>query len=69
MDEICGHMISPQKPSGYWTKKMCFNEVQKFKTIKLFRKESPSAYATAHRNGWMDEFFPKNKRVKRKGNS
>lgn len=69
MDEVCGHMILSQKPSGYWTKKMCFNEVLKFKTIKLFRKESPSAYAAAHRNGWMHEFFPKNKIVKRKVNS
>ncbi len=68
MEEICRHMISTQKPSGYWTKRMCFNEVQKLKTIKLFRKESPSAYQSAHRNGWMDQFFPKNKRVKRKGN-
>ena len=62
LNEICSHMIASQKPRGYWTKNACVMEAQKFKTIKLFRKKSNSAYATAHRNGWLNEICAHMKR-------
>ena len=54
-------MISPQKPKRYWNKERCKEEASKYNRRVDFQKESGSAYGVALRNGWLDEFFPKNK--------
>ncbi len=56
LDEICAHMISPQKPSGYWTKERLQKEALKYKTRTEFFKKSSSAYDVSRKNGWLDEF-------------
>lgn len=61
LDEICTHMISSQKPPGYWTKDLCRSEAHKFKNRFHFRKGSPGAYGAARKNGWLDDFYPKTK--------
>ena len=49
-------MSPKRKQSGYWTKERCIIESKKYQTKKDFRKESPSAYTIAMRNGWYKEF-------------
>jgi hypothetical protein len=58
MDELCSHMIGI-KPMRYWGYERCKEEALKFKTRGEFQKGSMTAYVTCHKNGWMDEFFPK----------
>lgn len=55
LPDICGHMISSQKPHGYWSKERCAAEAKKYKYRGDFQKHSPSAYVIALRNGWLDE--------------
>lgn len=55
LDTICAHMPKTNKPSGYWTKNRCFREAQKNKRMSEFRKNCPSAFNIAWRNGWIDE--------------
>ncbi len=54
-DEISSHMKVNKKPSGYWinNKERCFNEAVKYKTRNEFRIESPSAYSTGYKMGWL----------------
>ena len=61
LDEATSHMVRKSKPKGYWTKERCIEEVLKFKTKKEFRKKESGAYTIAHREGWIDDLFPKNK--------
>jgi hypothetical protein len=60
MDEICSHMITTRKPTGYWTKENCKEEAKKYKTRSKFRSGCNSAYVKSSKEGWMDEIFPKN---------
>jgi putative NADPH-quinone reductase len=55
IDEICSHMLELHKPNNYWTKERCQEEALKYNSKGEFRKNSPSAYDTSHRNGWIDE--------------
>ncbi|MBA6372505.1 GIY-YIG nuclease family protein [Colwellia sp. BRX8-4] len=55
MDEVCSHMMSLQKPSGYWTKERCQQEALRYKVKEDFRKESGGAYSAAIKNGWLEE--------------
>lgn len=43
------------KPPGYWTLERCLEEARKYDRPVDFSKQSASAYATAQRNGWLDE--------------
>lgn len=52
--QCCGHMGSPQKPSGYWTRERCREDAERFRARKEWFKGSPSAYLAASRNGWLD---------------
>ena len=47
-------------PKGYWTYEKCKEEAQKYKSIYEFQKNVPGACDASRRNGWLNEFFPKN---------
>jgi hypothetical protein len=49
-------------PKGYWTYDKVNQEAEKYNTRGEFYKGSPSAYAAAYREKWLDDFFPKNQR-------
>ena len=55
LDEICSHMISPQKPKGYWTKERCKEVALKYKNRTEFNKKSTGAYNRSVKSGWLDE--------------
>jgi hypothetical protein len=44
-----------------WTKEDVTAEAQKYTTRTHFAQNAPGAYGVARRNGWLDDFFPKNK--------
>lgn len=43
--------------SGKWNYKSCYKEAQKYRTLKEFRKKSPSAYNVACKNGWQELYY------------
>lgn len=55
LDSICAHMSKTNKPAGYWTKARCLKEAKKNKSMSEFRKNCPSAFNIAWRNGWIDD--------------
>lgn len=55
LDECCGHMVSPLKPSGYWTKERCIEEALKHKTRNQWRLKSSGSYSVAQKSGFLDE--------------
>lgn len=59
IEEICSHMKRTIKPAGYWTKERCIKEARKNDSFSQFRKNCASAYATAWRNGWLDDIHDK----------
>lgn len=56
-----------RKPSGprYWTKGRCKAEAKKYKTLRDFYRACQSAYRTAMRNGWIEDYvwLERHKRV------
>lgn len=58
-DECFSHMVAKIKPFGYWDKSKVTQEAIKYTRRGDFQKGSGSAYQSAKRNGWLDEFFPK----------
>lgn len=67
LDEICSHMEEIIKPSGFWTKKRCQSEADKYITRREF-KENSLAYVRAQRNGWLDEICSPMEVIKRVNN-
>jgi predicted GIY-YIG superfamily endonuclease len=60
LDEFFGEPL--RKVNNYWdNKEGCEKEALKYKNKWQFQKNSSSAYNTSYKNGWLDEFFPKNK--------
>ena len=55
LDEICAHMPTMQKPPGHWTKSRCAEEAAKCHTRTEFARACGGAYATALREGWVDD--------------
>lgn len=50
--------LTKQKPNGYWNNyDNCYNEAIKYKTRTEFEKHCGSAYQSAKRNGWLDDYF------------
>ena len=48
------------KPNGYWNNyEHCYEESLKYKTRMGFKKGSNTAYDSACKNHWLDDFFPK----------
>lgn len=44
------------KPTGYWNQENCYNEAKKYKTRSEFQKRNGSAYLSAKKNGWIDDY-------------
>lgn len=55
IDEICSHMIEPTKPNGYWTKERCAKEAYNYQSKSDFKANSPSAFDSAYKHGWLEE--------------
>jgi len=55
MRELCSHIKSNKKSSGYWTKERCQEESLKCKTKTEFNKKYQGAYNSARKNCWFDE--------------
>ncbi len=56
LDDVCSHMnYKKTNPSGYWTKEKCREELLKYKSIKMFKLKSGSAYNASLRNNWLDD--------------
>ena len=54
LDDICKHMESVRKPSGYWTKERCQEEALKYNSRTEFKKNS-HAYYKALDNDWLND--------------
>jgi len=55
---ICfSHMKEIIKPSGYWTKEKCIEDISKHETKKSWRDSFGGAYYSAHKNGWLNECY------------
>lgn len=46
-----------KEKSGSYTEKHCYNLAKKYKTTKDFRAENSMVYLTAHRNGWLKQYW------------
>lgn len=47
-------------PDGYWNDyDKCCDEAKKYSSRTKFYQNEPSAWRSARKNGWLDEFFPK----------
>jgi predicted GIY-YIG superfamily endonuclease len=55
LDEVCSHMKTFSKPSGYWTIDKLREEALKYNTKKDFERGVKSAYQIAYKNGWLDD--------------
>lgn len=55
LDEVAAHMARSQKPKGYWTKEQVFDDAKKYRSKMDWFRGSQSAWATAQRNGWLEE--------------
>lgn len=55
LDDICSHMTSPYKPSGYWTYEKCLEEAKKYKNRWSFQTANSVAYQKAIRMGWIEK--------------
>ena len=55
LDECTKHMVSINKPKGYYTKEKCIEEAKKHRTSTEWNKKSSRSYAVASRNGWLQE--------------
>jgi hypothetical protein len=55
VDHCCGHMISKNKPRGYWTLERCKESASKYSNKTDWQKSVDSgAYGSALKNGWID---------------
>ncbi|WP_198781038.1 GIY-YIG nuclease family protein [Shewanella putrefaciens] len=54
LDEVCSHMVSLIKPSGYWNQERCASEALNYSTRLNFQKESEAAYSAARKNRWLN---------------
>lgn len=55
LDKCCAHMVSVQKPTGYWTKERCMEDAKKYRSRSQWAKESSGAASAAHKGGWHKE--------------
>lgn len=64
LDEWFGKETA-QKPAGYWTEEMCYDEALKYEYQSHFRKYSVAAYSKARKNHWIGDYFwlEKNKSI------
>ena len=50
-----------------WTREACYDEAKKYKSRGEFSKNSPNAYNSALKNGWLDDYTWFNSNQKQKG--
>ncbi|WP_367971659.1 GIY-YIG nuclease family protein [Vibrio scophthalmi] len=55
LEDICNHMTSVQRPTGYWNKERCYEAALLYNTRTEFNLNNKSAYSSARNNGWLDE--------------
>lgn len=55
LDEICSHMITYSKPSGYWTKEKCAELASGCTYRNEFQQNYKVAYNKSLENNWLDE--------------
>jgi len=55
LEDVCSHMISPIKPTSYWSKERCAEEALKYKTKTEFEHNSQYAYSKSNKYKWLDE--------------
>ena len=55
LDEVCAHMVRPNKPKGYWTTELIAAEAAKYETRGQFSQGHIRAYTAAVRSGVLDE--------------
>jgi hypothetical protein len=55
LDEICVHMVTENKPNGFWTYDSCKRHALECTTKTEFMHKYPSAYSIASREGWIIE--------------
>ena len=57
LNDICNHMIAATYKPLIWDKQSCKTEANKYKTRREFKKNTPSAYKSSIKHGWLDELF------------
>ena len=55
IQEATTHMVSKQKPKGYWSKERVFEEAKKYAYLTEWVKGSGGSYTVAKRNQWLAE--------------
>jgi len=45
-----------QKPAGYWSQKRCYDVAKTYEYLVDFKREQPSVYVIAGRNGWLKDY-------------
>ena len=67
IDEICSHIISNRKPSGYWSKERCAEEALKYTSVKeLINDNGANVYNAICKNNWKKELCSHMKQYKNK---
>ena len=44
------------KPAGYWTYETCYEEAKRYRSRGELKKNARTAYRTALKNGWLDDY-------------
>ena len=44
------------KPAGYWTYETCYEEAKRYRSRGELKKNAKTAYRTALKNGWLDDY-------------
>lgn len=57
IDEICIHMITKWKKSGYWNFENCLEETFKYSKKIDFARKSSGAYDAAWKNNWLNNIY------------
>ena len=52
-----------------WDYNSCKEEASKYPNRNTFGKYAYGAYTSSRKNGWLDEFFPKDKTIKENKNN
>lgn len=60
-------LIRKRKNDGYWSKERCYQEAEKYDTIKDFETNSKCACVISRRNGWMEDYVWLTRLVKPSG--
>jgi predicted GIY-YIG superfamily endonuclease len=56
LNDICGHMVSPTRPNGYWNDKSnCINAALTCNTRNEFIKKFYAGYDSCKKHGWLEE--------------